>query len=334
MRYYLLILLLMVSAASASTSGLCAQETRLSLDDRFFAPADMLDRQRFGWSLGIGTTAYVVGSTWLYTSWYADYPRSSFQFFDDSREWRGMDKAGHVFSAYMQGAICYRGARWTGLSERKSILVGAISGGLFQTTIEVMDGFSSEWGFSVADLGANLLGTGLWAAQQLYWGEQRLAVKFSSHRQAYSAAPISDPLSSTVVSYESRAYDLYGASSIERYLKDYNAQTYWLSINVASWLSEDTRWPAWLNVAIGYGADNMYGGFDNQWQDASGQMYDVSEERPRLSQFYISPDIDLSRVTTRWHWLNGIFHIANVFKTPAPAIEINTQGQVIFHLLR
>ena len=275
--------------------------------------------------------AYVSGSAWLYTSWYQDYPMSGFRFFDDSREWMGMDKAGHVFSAYMQGAICYRGAKWTGLSERKSILVGAISGGLFQTTIEVMDGFSEQWGFSVADLGANLLGTGLWTAQQLHWGEQRIQVKFSGGFEDHSSLPIGP---GSTLTYDQRADELYGASSVERYLKDYNSQTYWLSVNVASWLSDDTRWPEWLNLALGYGADNMYGGFNNLWTDDDGVSYDISESHPRTAQFYLSPDIDLSKLPIRKHWLKGILHITNVFKVPAPAIEVNTRGEIVFHLLR
>lgn len=306
-------------------------EQRPSLDQRFFAPADSLDHQRFGWSLGLGTTSYVAGSTWLYTSWYADYPMGRFRTFDDSREWMGMDKAGHIFSAYMQGAICYRGAKWTGLSENKSILVGAISGGLFQTTVEVMDGFSEQWGFSVADLGANLVGTGLWTAQQIAWGEQRIAVKFSGGFEDYSHIPVQPGADLT---FDDRADHLYGSSRIERYLKDYNSQTYWLSVNVHSWLGNGSRWPEWLNIAVGYGADNMYGGFSNTWDTADGITYDLTDSHPRTSQFYLSPDINLSRLPVRLHWLKGLLHIGNVFKVPAPAIEINTQGQVVFHLLR
>ena len=49
-------------------------------------------------------------------------------------------------------------------------------------------------------------------------------------------------------------------------LKDYNGQTYWLSANLKSFFP-GSNIPPWLNVAIGYGADGMFGGFENKWID-------------------------------------------------------------------
>ena len=42
-------------------------------------------------------------------------------------------------------------------------------------------------------------------------------------------------------------------------LKDYNAQTYWFSANLKSFFPE-IKFTAWLNVAVGYGAEGMFGG--------------------------------------------------------------------------
>ena len=56
------------------------------------------------------------------------------------------------------------------------------------------------------------------------------------------------------------------AAGVERMLKDYNGQTYWLSANLKSFF-QGSNIPAWLNVAVGYGADGMFGGFENKWID-------------------------------------------------------------------
>ena len=52
--------------------------------------------------------------------------------------------------------------------------------------IEVMDGFSTHWGFSKGDMLANIIGTGLFAAQQKWWGEQRMSLKFSFHHTLFA----------------------------------------------------------------------------------------------------------------------------------------------------
>ena len=45
-----------------------------------------------------------------------------------------------------------------GHQRNKSIYLGLLGGMLFQSTIEVMDGFSEGWGFSLTDMSANVAG--------------------------------------------------------------------------------------------------------------------------------------------------------------------------------
>jgi hypothetical protein len=47
--------------------------------------------------------------------------------------------------------------------------------------------------------------------------------------------------------------------SLEQMLKDYNGQTYWLSVNLHSFY-KGSKIPKWLNLAIGYGANGMLTG--------------------------------------------------------------------------
>ena len=94
------------------------------------------------------------------------------------------------------------------------------------------------------------------------------------------------------------------------------------------------RFPKWLNIAVGYGAENMFGGYSNTW-DVNGVMFDAFEDQfPRYKQFYISLDADLSRIDTGSPFLRTLLDILNIVKLPFSTLEINTLGEVKFHLIR
>jgi len=299
----------------------------------FFAPADTFNAKRFNYALGISTTTYTGFSIGLYNAWYKQYPQEGFHFFNDLGEWNNMDKVGHIYTAYFQGVLCYKGAKWTGLSDDKSILVGAICGGLFQTTIEMMDAFSSQWGFSIPDFAANVSGIGMYSLQQKYWGGQRIMLKVSSYPKKYPDFIVTGS-NGTEISLQNRADNLFGASFAEQYLKDYNAQAYWASIDVNSFLPDGNRWPSWLNVALGYGSNNMFGGFENEWT-TDGEVFIVDETLfPRVHQYYLGFDLDLTKIKTKNDFLGGLLSIFNIFKAPSPALEVNSRGEVSFHFFR
>ena len=110
---------------------------------------------------------YGLSMTWLYSQWYSDYPRSHFHFFNDNSEWEQMDKYGHAWDAYNISKPLMKCYRWSGFDERKATLYGAGVAFLFQTTVEIFDGFSSEWGFSWGDMLANTGGAAFFIGQQL-----------------------------------------------------------------------------------------------------------------------------------------------------------------------
>ena len=53
----------------------------------------------------------------------------------------------------------------------------------------------------------------------------------------------------------------------------------------------------------------------------------------RYRQYYLSLDIDLSRIKTNSGFLKGLFYVLNSIKVPAPTLEINSKGDTEFHLL-
>ncbi len=281
-------------------------------------PSDTLNRKREWLIHGTCAGSFSVAMIGLNYAWYANYPRSRFHFFNDGGEWLQVDKCGHTYTAYNEAYWSSNLYKWAGVSQRRSIMYGAGVGFALQLTIETLDGFSKEWGFSMGDIAANTLGSGLLVSQELIWREQKIHLKFSTHKKLYPEKILVE-----------RANDLYGKSLPERILKDYNAQTYWLSGNISSLCKLKNRFPKWLNVAVGYGADNMFGGYANQWN----RGLTVRNDLIRYRQYYISPDIDFSKIKTKSKVLKTIFLALNVIKFPAPALEYNSLHQTKFHWL-
>ena len=204
--------------------------------------------------------------------------------------------------------------RQTGLSRKQRILTAGISGAAYMTVIEVLDGFSSQWGFSTSDLCANIAGSSLFIAQELAWDEQRIQVKFSFRRNDYGSASLNQ-----------KADDLFGNSLLERMLKDYNGQTYWLSTNLRSF-SKKSALPSWLNIAVGYGAEGMFGGSENMQKDKNDIVVFDRRDISRYRQWYFSPDIDLTKIKTKSKFLKAAFFLLNSWKFPAPSIGISKKG--------
>lgn len=263
------------------------------------------------------TTANILGyggaMIGLYSAWYKDYPQSSFHFFNDNKEWKQVDKVGHMYSAYIESKGSMELWRWAGLSDKKRIWIGGLSGAMYQTVIETLDGFSSEWGWSWGDFTANCIGSGLLVSQELLWKEQRIDVKFSFHRVNYAEPMLHE-----------RADSLYGKGFLSRMLKDYNGQTYWLSANLKSFFPKSNI-PAWLNIAVGYGADGMFGAEDNTWKDKNGNLLNRNDIA-RYRQWYIAPDINLMKIKTKSKLIKTALFFFNSFKFPMPSVGFSKNG--------
>jgi len=250
----------------------------------------------------------------FYHAWYKNYPQSSFHTFNDMKEWKGMDKIGHAQGVYAESLASMELWRWTGIDRKKRIWLGGLSGPVYHTVIEVLDGFSAEWGWSWADVGANFIGSGMLIAQELAWDEQRIIFKFSFHRKSYSDPALNE-----------RSNKIFGKSTAERFLKDYNGQTYWLSANVHSFFPE-SKWPKWLNIAVGTGAEGMFGANENIGMDANGNVIFNRTDIRRYRQWYLSPDIDLSKIKTNKKGIKLALRLLNVVKIPMPALEYSNGG--------
>jgi uncharacterized protein YfiM (DUF2279 family) len=296
--YKLIILLVAVSAAGQNKV------------DNFLKPADSLNIQRRNGVIISETLLSGAALVGLNELWYADYPRSDFHFVNDNAEWLQMDKAGHVFSAYYLSSFGKNTLQWSGVSRKNQLIYGSTVGFILLSAVEVMDGYSSNWGASAGDITANAAGTALFVSQELLWKEQRIVPKFSFHSTPYASA----------------RPNVLGRSLGEQILKDYNGQTYWLSVNVHSFFKQ-SKIPKWLNVAFGYGAEGMVTGNDEFINTI------FLPESERFRQFYFSFDADLTKIETKSHVLKTVFSIFNTIKIPAPTFEINGLGETKFRIL-
>ena len=275
----------------------------------FLKPSDTLNKPRrtgvyVGESVALGAT--LIGLNQL---WYKDYPKSSFHFINDNNQWLQMDKLGHMYSTYHLGRVGAEMLQWSGASQKEQLIYGSTLGLGFLTVVEVFDGFSEEWGASTGDIIANVTGTALYVSQELFWKEQRITPKFSFHQTKFA----------------SQRPETLGASFNEEILKDYNGQTYWLSFNVHSF-TKDSFTPKWLNVAIGYSGEGMLYG-----NDVEAIKNDVIQNPYR--QFYLSLDVDLTKISTKSHFLKTLFSVFNTIKIPAPTLQYDEYNGLKAHFI-
>jgi len=306
----------------------------------FFQPSPVLNKPRVGFVSGMIGGLYAAANVWWSSAWYSKYERGKFQFFNDWREWNHMDKFGHVYSCYIETKFTYDLYHWAGVKDKHSIWVAMLMGNAWQLSIEINDGFQKKWGFSWPDVAMNITGSLMFGIQQYIWKDQRIQMKMSAFPVNYDQ--YKDPL------VKERANKLYGTSFAESLLKDYNAMTIWWSVAPGAFIKkENSKFPKWLQFAFGYGAKGMLGGYKNIWSanDLSGDLTgdidpaDIVDRTniQRLKRFYLSVDIDWTKLPVKRAWAKGLMKVLNVLKLPAPAVEFNNNqhgSKVAWHWLK
>lgn len=283
------------------------------MPDSYFEPQkDFEPKRARGFIISIAIL-YPLWILFTWVLWYSKTELTDFHLFNDWGEWLQMDKVGH-FVVHAQWAVmptfifC-----WAGYSLKKAALYSFLFSGIVLVPIEVMDGFGAAWGFSVGDIIANATGS-LFIYLQLVGFKGIVAMpKFSYHQTLYAIA----------------RPDMFGTDYIQNSLKDYNGQTYWLTLDINKLLGRKIL-PHWLLLSIGYGAEGMYGGHDNVFTDKSGATQDFSNVA-RYRQLFISFDINFANIITNKK-LRPVLYGLNIFKVPFPTLEISERG-LVFHWL-
>lgn len=295
------VVLLLTTSIILSLNGYA--QTDINKEDTLCSST--LDKTKF---IILNSAIVTVGTSsafLLYHAWYKNYELTSFHFINDNKEWLQMDKCGHLVSSYAISNVLYNSYRWTGLDNKKSVIYSCVGSFLTMSTIEFFDGLSAEWGASWGDIIANVSGTAAFGLQQMIWEEQRIKFKISAH----------------LTPYAQHRPDVLGNNALLRLLKDYNGQTSWVSVNINSFCNNKSVLPDWLNVAFGYSAKGLLGGYENP-----PDLNVDPEMLNRKRQFVLSLDVDLEKIDTSSKTLNTILKLINFIKVPMPAVVMDKDG--------
>ena len=273
---------------------------------KWYNYADSISKKRLIFSSATIGSVWTIGTISLYKVWYSNYPKSDFHFFNDQNEWLQMDKLGHFYTTNKLAASGTEFYKWSGLSSKKSVIIGTSIGLGFQTSLELLDGYNQGWGFSWSDMGANIFGAISYGTQYYFWNEERFILKFSTHPSPYA----------------SLRPNILGSNFSERVLKDYNGQTYWLSFSPASFL-KDSKIPKWICLSFGYSVDQKIVGDKNFYTDPlTFKSYNAQRE------FLVSLDIDFSKLKIKRPILKKIVTQLNYLKVPFPSL-LFSNGKII-----
>lgn len=248
--------------------------------------------------LAVGSAVTYTGAMiGLNSTWYSQYDRQSFRFFNDAAEWKQMDKIGHLYSSFQIASGSSRVIRWSGLSEKKSDRIAVLTSFGVMASIELLDGLSAGYGASASDLLYNASGIGLYWGQKLVWKEIRIHPKLSFHKSEYAAL----------------RPNVLGATLAEQILKDYNGETQWLSLDLDKF---NDRFPKWLNIAIGYGAEEMI--YARDYPNNAAGLFPYR-------QFYLALDFDVTSIHSKSKAVNTLLYVLNMVKLPAPTLEFSNK---------
>ncbi|HET8858341.1 DUF2279 domain-containing protein [Marivirga sp.] len=269
------------------------------------AQNDSINRKQIRNIMYAESILYVGGMTGLGLLWYKDSKPQSFQFFNDNNQWLQMDKIGHIFTAYHLTEINYQLLKNAGLKPKKAMLFSSISSTAMMLPIEILDGYSANYGASWGDAIANTIGAFL-PYQQFLFDQNYIYPKFS-----FSPSPYAELRPNTL-----------GKNYVEQCIKDYNGQTYWLSTDF-NIFSKTNTFPDWLQFSIGYSGHEMI--YGNPQQN-SENGYNANR------QWLLSLDMNLSKIEVEQKWLKIMLNLINTVKIPFPAVEWNRKGVVLHPL--
>ena len=269
---------------------------QFSFSQSFFKNADSLHKNRTIGITALYTTSWTSSILALNYVWYSDYPSTKIHTFNDWDEWLQMDKFGHIYTAYHISKSVALFNRWAGMKKVPAAIVGSAFALGYQTTLEILDGKSADWGFSWGDMAANTLGAVAYASQEYFFDSQRILLKQSYHTTEYALL----------------RPQVLGDNFVQRYLKDYNGQTYWFSFALAQFSSKIPL-PKWFCLSVGYGIDGKLYGTENK-AVFNGVTYNAHR------RFLLSFDIDVTQLNIKNKTLKTLIKPFNAIKIPFPTI--------------
>ena len=216
-----------------------------------------------------------------------------------------MDKVGHACTSYHLNKVSHT------LFEKNHIKNPLLKSSIYtfgyMLGVELLDGYSTEWGFSIYDVIGNGLGTFLYSIQESKLKSQPFKIKFSSTKTAYATCRPS----------------LLGENRLQQIFKDYNGQTYWVTFNYNELSNKKIKIFDYVDFALGYSVDGFTGGHNNPEITSCNCAISECNNLRRTSQFIFSLDLNTSKIKNN-HPIIGKFLLPfDIIKIPFPAIILN-----------
>ncbi len=220
------------------------------------------------------------------------YNRTSFHFREDLTYGLSVDKIGHFYGTMLWAYAFRKVLAWADVPDRPALYFGSAGALLFQTFVEVEDGYST-WGFDRVDWLADL-GGALWPVAQEHSGFLR---SFDLKLSYKPTDLLNKPGGAGFVGQKHLLMD------------DYEGQTFWLAVNPERlpWVDDIPFWPGFLNLAVGYGARDVSG--------LSGEPYSV---------VFVGLDYDMKKIIPQSSpFLVTLSEVLNFLHFPAPAVRLS-----------
>jgi hypothetical protein len=234
-----------------------------------------------------GTVAAGFTALHLYqeNAWWKN-SRGKFHVEEDLVYALNIDKLGHMYGASVLTFVFSKSLAWANFPESKSLLWGAIGSTLFQTYVEVEDGFSTYWGFDRVDFAADVAGAWYPVLQHHVPYLRNFDFRFS-----YIPKNPNSP-----GAFPGQTHTLFD---------DYEGQTMWLSVKMKNVLPDAIAeyWPDFLCLSVGVSVrDNL--------------------RTDRYLVWLLAPDLDMTKIIpANSGFLKTLGEALNFIHFPTPAVR-------------
>lgn len=219
---------------------------------------------------------------------------------------RNLDKLGHFTASCLVSNAFSDILRVFNVPENWSMWGGAALGALNATVIEIKDGYSPLWGFSIYDEMANFLGA--------FYPVLQTKVPFFKNfnfRWSYDWD----------YSYETEYYKYKASFNYENsysFIDDYDRQYFWLTIDWANLFCKEKakyKFPYCIDFAIGMSARNL-------------KTLDKSKEIRQ--EFFIGFDVNLTKFFQNRNIGYYICKYLNFYHLPMPSWQVSPESKVFW----
>ncbi len=254
-----------------------------------------------------GVTAVGLLSTYIYIQevWWKDQ-QTSFHI-DHDKDYvyaKNMDKAAHFIGGVMTAQVMKASFYWAGMKPIPAYLYAGAMGTALQLIIEVKDGFSPTYGFSVGDVLAGSAGSFIPLLKYHFPKSHAVNIKLSYFRK------------------HTYYYDVNPKANV---VDDYMNQTYWLALSLNDWLPKNSAfekaWPDFLTITGGFSIDDTW----NRYYTGVSLPEDKGKGH---YEYLISLDIDWRKILPQNRNLTKALSDAlNYVKLPLPALRLGPSVQ-------